>query len=106
MNGRTVEISEDEFIDMLWERVNDFAYSVTDYYNDPLYEACFEYLSEIGWLDPQYNSPKYIVDNIAVNGEICMKEDLPSNYGKTFEELDEDDYLFATDEWVVFNLGL
>lgn len=99
----TVEISEDDFIDMLWERVrNDY----NDYYEDEVWESCFDELSASGWLDPQHNTPSYIVDNIAVNGEIVAKEDLPSEYGKSFEEMNDDEYYFATDNYVVFNMGL
>ena len=101
-----VEISEDDFIDMLWERVGKARNVYNDYFDDEVWEECFNYLSEIGWLDPQHNTPSYIVDNLAINSEIVAKEDLPSEYGKSFEEMSEEDYMFDTTNFVVFNLGL
>ena len=101
--GRIVEIDEDDFIDMLWGRVNT---RYEDFYDDDVWASCFDFLSDTGWLEPQRNVPSYIVDNIAVNAEIVAKKDLPSEYGKSFEEMDEDEYLFDTPDYVVFNLGL
>lgn len=101
--ARTVEIDESEFIELLLERVySDY----NNYYDDEVWNACFEFLSESGWLEPSRNNPSYIVDNIAVNGDIVAKEDLPREYGKSFEEMDEDEYLFATDNYVIFNMGV
>lgn len=85
---KTVEIDEDVFIDMLWDRVSNNPFG--DSYDDDFWKEAFERLSESGWMDdPAHNDPKYIVDNIIVNGEIVAEEDAKDNYdleGKTFEE--------------------
>ena len=71
------------------------------------------YLSEIGWLKPNYNDPKYIVDNILINGEICHTDDCADNYDEIDEDYDGDVIAWAEDkgyllfgDYVVINLGL
>ena len=51
-----VQIDDDVFIDMLWERVNDFG--PAGGYDDDFWDNAFDYLKETGWLsDPFLNKP-------------------------------------------------
>ena len=84
---KTVEIDEDIFIDLLWDRVRNNPFG--EYFDDEFWTEAFERLSELGWMsDPAYNDPKYIIDNIMINGDIVSKDDVgPEDLeGKTFEE--------------------
>lgn len=110
-----VMIDDDVFIDMLWDRVDEFC---PDSYSDEFWDAAFDYLKEVGWLsNPILNKPSYIVDNIYVNGNIKTLEEIRENY--TFPDIDMDkmsddelsDYLiengwFAMGDRFVKNLGL
>jgi len=111
MARHTVEIDEDVFIDLLWERVNETRWGSN--YSEDFWTECFNYLSEIGWLDSDYNNPSYIVDNIGVNGDICAVEDCADNYDEINEDYDGDVDAWADDNgylvfggYVVINLGL
>lgn len=110
-----VIIDDDVFIDMLWNRVDEFC---PDSYSEEFWNAVFDYLKDTGWLpDPAHNSPSYIVDNIYVNGNIKTLEEIRENY--TFPDIDMDkmsddelsDYLiengwFVMGDRFVKNLGL
>lgn len=107
-----VEIDDDIFIELLWDRVNSF--TPAKGYDEEFWTECFDYLSEIGWMgDPWKNDPKYIVDNIAVNGEIFALEDCADNYDEINDDykgdvnawIEDNGYLVFGD-YVVINLGL
>ena len=107
-----VKVDEDAFIDMCWQRVNDFR--PAESYDEEFWTECFDFLSETGWLkDPWDNTPSYIVDNIAVNGDICLKDECVDNYdaindkyeGDVDAWIDDNGYLVFGD-YVVINLGL
>lgn len=112
MARNTVEIDEDIFIDLIYDRIDEVKHSWGDY-GEEFWTDCIDYLSEIGWLKSDYNNPKYIVDNILVNGDICAVDECADNY----DEINED-YNGDVDEWiedngylvfggyVVINLGL
>lgn len=96
-----VTIDDDAFIDMLWDRVDEFC---PGSYSEEFWDAVFDYLKDTGWLqNPAHNLPSYIVDNIYVNGEVKTLEEIRSNYPypdmdkKTDEELEE--YLLDG-EWI------
>ena len=73
-----VTIDDDVFIDMLWNRVDEFC---PDSYSEEFWNAAFDYFKEIGWMnDPIRNTPSIIVDNIYVNGEIKTLEEIRSDY--------------------------
>lgn len=64
-------------------------------------------------MKPNYNDPKYIVDNILINGEICAVEDCADNYDEINKDYDGDVDEWAEDNgyplfggYVVINLGL
>ena len=114
----TVEIDKDLFIDMLWERINSSEFG--EYYPETFWQEVIDYLSDIGFLSPEQNHPSYIIDNIAVNGEIfdiseeSLKEHLNNKELKEFKEdyngdvqkwANDQGYLFF-DEYIVINLGL
>ena len=110
--ARTVEMDEDSFIDLCWDRVDEVKRNWGDY-GDEFWEECFDYLSEIGWFKPQYNAPKYIVDNILVNGEIFKKDECADNYDEINDDYDgdvetwvEDNGYLVFGDYVVINLGL
>lgn len=109
--ARTVEINEDSFIGMLWDRVDEFPSARV--YSKKFWEECFEYLSDIGWLKVEYNTPMYIIDNIAINGEIldfdeCKDnfDEIESDYDGDVEEWANDKGYLIFDDMVVINLGL
>lgn len=108
---KTVEIHEDDFINMLWDRVEALGREAD--YGDDFWNGVFDYLSDIGWLKPQYNTPLYIIDNIVYNGDICAVEDCADNYEVVNRDYDGDVYAWAEDkgylifgDFVVLNLGL
>ena len=82
-------------------------------YSEDFWTEVFDYLSEIGWLDSDYNNPSYIVDNIGINGEIWEKDECIKNYDEIIDNYDGDvdewindkGYL-VFDDYVVINLGL
>ena len=112
MARSTVEIDSDVFIDLLWDRVDEFPSARG--YSKKFWEQCFEYLEEVGFMgDPQYNSPSYIIDNIAINGEIldfdeCKDnfDEIESDYDGDVEEWANDEGYLIFDDMVVINLGL
>lgn len=71
-----VQISDDDFIDMLWERVANFkpAHSLPD----DFWEGVFDMLKDQGWFNGA--TPAKIVDNIAVNGEIKTIDEIRQEY--------------------------
>ena len=111
----TMEIDDDTFKDMLWERVQNF-YPAQNCYPDWVWDALFDDLESWGWLKPEYNYPSYIVDNLAVNGEIKPYEEVETDYdlkGMSVEEYVENNggsiYYNPDDEnekYVVINYGL
>lgn len=112
MARNTVEIDEDVFIDMIWERINDTKWGRK--YSEEFWTEVIDYLSEIGWMnDPFDNSPSFIVDNIGVNGEIWEKDECIKNYDEINDDYDgdvdewiEDKGYLVFDDYVVINLGL
>lgn len=112
MAKNTVEIDEDVFIELLWERVNETKWGSK--YSEDFWTECFDYLSGIGWMnDPFNNSPSFIVDNIGVNGEIWEKDECIKNYDEINDDYDgdvdewiEDNGYLVFDDYVVINLGL
>ena len=106
-----VQIDDDVFIDMLWNRVNEFAPNA---FTDEFWEGIFEDLKDAGWLsDPKKNYPSYIVDNIAINGDIKPIEECAENYseidesyGGDVEAWAEDKGYIIIDGYVVVNLGI
>ena len=76
--ARTVEIDEDLFIDLIYDRVDEVKHNWGDY-GDEFWEDCIEYLSDIGWLKPDYNDPRYIVDmsksysNLGASSILCTR---------------------------------
>ena len=89
----TIEMDDEEFKDLLWDRVNTFP-PAQNCYPDWVWDYLFDDLEDMGWLKPEYNSPMYIVDNLAVNGEIKPYEEVETGYGlngRTVEEFIEDE---------------
>lgn len=72
-----IQIDSDILKDLCMDRVNEF-YAARAY-PESFWKAVLDDLDQIGWLDPQYNSPSYIVDNIAVNGEYHTLEECYDN---------------------------
>ena len=112
MARNVVEIDEDLFIDLIYERIDEVKHNWGDYGRE-FWADCVNYLSEIGWLKPNYNDPKYIVDNILINGEICHTDDCADNYDEIDEDYDGDVIAWAEDkgyllfgDYAVINLGL
>jgi hypothetical protein len=100
-----VTIDDDLFIKMLWDRVNEFC---PDAFTEDFWNGVFEYLKEGDWLQPGYNDPMYIVDNIYVNGEITPVDEVADNYdleGQSVEEFMENNG-FVIADYFIMNLGL
>ena len=70
---KIVKIDEDVFIDLLWQRVNEFC---PDAYSEDFWRNVFDFLKDNDWLSPEFNSPQYIVDNICVNGQIYTLDEI------------------------------
>lgn len=103
----SVTIDDDMFIDMLWDRVREF--QPAEGYDDEFWTQCFDYLKDIGWLDENKNNPKYIVDNIAVNGQIKTFEEIEDEYdlkGQTIDQWIEENGYPIFGDYVVISLGL
>lgn len=92
-----VEIDEDIFVDLLNDRVREF-YPAQGY-DEEFWDECIDYLRQIGFMsNPSYNDPKYIIDNIAVNGEIYPFDECAEN----FQEI-EKDFNGDVNEWIQRN---
>ena len=109
--ARTVEIDEDIFIELLWDRVNEFKYAQA--FDEEFWTEAFERLSDMGWFKPNYNNPSYIVDNISINGSIFHKDDCRDNFDDIDEKYDgdvdawiEDNGYEVVGDYVVLNWGL
>lgn len=105
---KTVTITNDIFVKMLWDRVEDFYASKT--YPESFWKAAFDYLGAAGWMSqPNFNDPYYIVDNIAVNSEIVHKDEVRTNFdwtnGLTDEEvqkgIESRGWIRIDDYWVI-----
>ena len=102
-----VQVPEDIFIDACWERVND---RYPNYYPDEVWQWCFDLLSDCGWLrDANNNYPSYIVDNIAINGEIVpiadlQEYDVPEGVD-VYEYAEEQGWSIVAD-YVIINMGV
>lgn len=111
----TIEIDEDEFRDVLWDRIRTFP-PAENCYPDWVWDALFDDLESWGWLKPEYNTPSYIVDNLAINGDIKPYEEVEGSYGlngRTVEEFVEDEggtIIYSpyddNEKYVVMNYGL
>lgn len=109
--ANTVEIETTAFIDLLWDRVDEMRNY--DSFTEKFWKECFEYLEDIGFFNPKFNAPKYIIDNIMINGEICHKDDCADNYDEINEDYNGDVEEWADnngypifDDYVVVNFGL
>ena len=94
-NERVVKILEDDFIDMLWERINSRDFS--NQYPEEFWEGVIDRLVDADYFidnKPEYNSPGYIVDNISINGSIYTYE----NFLKEHENYDDDEVLNMTED--------
>ena len=107
----TMKVDDDTFKDMLWERAQQWGYD--EYYPESVWWGIFDYLEEVGWLKPEYNTPSYIVDNIAINGEIKPYNEIESDYnldGMSVDEWIEDNGYYVVgdpdEQYVIINFGL
>lgn len=101
-----VLIDDEVFKGLLFDRANEFGPAKS--YPEEFWEEVIQYLEDIGFLSPKYNDPKYIIDNIAINGEIRILEELLEDY-KTEEEIEkvsEKEGWLKFGEYYVLNLGL
>ena len=94
----SVTISDDAFVDMLWDRVDEF-YAAKGY-DESFWQEAFNILRESNWLglNDRELTPSYIVDNIAVNGEIVHRDDAANNY-----DVIDTEYNGDVDAWVEDN---
>lgn len=116
----TVEIDEDIFIDMIWERIKNT--ELGHKYSDEFWEEIISWYEGSDWFGPDKNNPGYFVDNIAVNGRIYTFENFLVEHEDwdpdEVEYMSEDELLeavkeicdeegyYIVDEWVVVDLGL
>lgn len=101
-NRGIVEVDEDVFIDMLWDRVENGYFD--NPFDDEFWKEAFELLSESEWLSVQHNDPKYIVDNIIVNGEIFSIDEISEDGERSdiYQKV-QDEYEGDIDEWISDN---
>lgn len=104
----TVTIDEDVFVDMLWDRVENCPFG--NPYDEDFWTETFEYFEGTGWMqDPRRNDPKYIIDNIVVNGSIKSVDEVPNEFdlnGMSVEEWAEAEGYPILGGYVVINWGL
>lgn len=84
---RTVEVASDHLLEWCLERTQEYPANQSGL-SEEFWREALDQLADMGWLsDPWNNDPSYIVDNIAVNGEIIDIEDLDED---TLKEIEED----------------
>lgn len=91
-DGRTVEVASDHFLEWCLERTQEWPANQSGL-SEEFWKEALEFFADIGWMsDPWDNDPSYIVDNIAVNGEIIdLEEDLEEHFNeKELKEIKED----------------
>ena len=93
-----VQIDGDVFKEMLLERADSF--NPAENYSEEFWIEVVDRLEDMGFMsDPQYNDPKYIIDNIAVNGEIFPVDEIRDHLNDNdIEEFDEE-YNGDVEEW-------
>ena len=100
-----VMIDDDDFIDMLWERVGNFR--PAENLPEEFWKAAFEQFKEQGWFSKPL-TPSVIVDNIAVNGEVKELKEIRDNYtipGLTSENVEKmsddelEEYILENTDW-------
>lgn len=100
-----VQIEDDDFIEMLWERVNNFG--PAGMYPEEFWKEAFEQFKDQGWFSKTL-TPSVIVDNIAVNGEVKELQEIRDNYtipGLTSEAIEKmsdeelEEYLLENTDW-------
>lgn len=100
-----VQIEDDDFIEMLWERVNNFG--PAGRYPEEFWKGAFEQFKDQGWFSKPL-TPSVIVDNIAVNGEVKELQEIRDNYtipGLTSEAIEKmsdeelEEYLLENTGW-------
>lgn len=90
-----VELTDETFKEMCLERVDTFA---NGSYSSEFWDEALDRLAENGWLEPEYNRPSYIVDNIYVNGEIRTADEMRSENDFGFDENTTDEEIEAKAE--------
>lgn len=104
-----IEIDIEDYLDLLEDRkrqcVEDFGWSIPEC----VWNYALEMIENCG-VDPNNASPKYIVDNIIINGDYHHYDDIRED-GETDEELEkrlEDDVMAfvgrGDDKYVIFSL--
>ena len=101
-----VLIDNEIFKGLLFDRANSFEPAKN--YPEEFWEEIIQYLEDVGFLTPRYNDPKYIIDNIAINGEIKTLEELLEDYEteEKVEKVSEKEGWLKVGEYYVLNLGL
>lgn len=101
-----VLIDNEIFKGLLFDRANSFEPAKN--YPEEFWEEIIQYLEDVGFLTPRYNDPKYIIDNIAINGEIKTLEELLEDYKteEKVEKVSEKEGWLKVGEYYVLNLGL
>lgn len=109
MDKIRIEMDIEDYLDLLRDRkrqcVEDFGWSIPEC----VWNYALEVIEDCG-IDPENASPRYVVDNIIVNGDYHHYNDI-RNDGETDEELEErlkDDAIAfvgeADDKYVIFSL--
>ena len=100
-------------IEIIEDKTKKSAYKTNSALYGGEFVILFDKLKEMGWLKPEYNTPSYIVDNIAINGEIKPYNEIESDYnlnGMSVDEWIEDNGYYVVGDpdkqYVIINFGL
>ena len=106
----TINIDKETYKDWLFRRTRDFY--ACDSYSDDFWNEIIDYIVDNEMIDPDKADPMYIIDNIAVNGEIYDKDDCLREYSVINDEYNgdvdawiEDNGYNVFDGYVVLNFG-
>lgn len=90
--AKNILMDEDVFVELLWNYIPLAQEKFHRDYPDDVWHVAIETLASSNWADlkPEQMDPSYIIDNIAVNGDIMPVEDVMKEEGFTTDEEFED----------------
>ena len=106
----TINIDKGTYKDWLFKRTKEFY--PCDSYSEDFWNEIIDYIVDNGLISPNNADPMYIIDNIAVNGEIHTKDECLREYSVINDEYNgdvdawiEDNGYNVFDDYVVLNFG-
>ena len=106
----TINVDKDTYKDWLFKRTKEFY--ACDGYSEDFWNEIIDYIVDNEMISPDHADPMYIIDNIAVNGEIYAKDECAEIYSEINDEYNgdidawiEDNGYNVFDDYVVLNFG-